>query len=131
MKALISPTQNNLVAQVENDNDIFEVAEPLYWMSCPDDVQAGWYYEQGVFVNPTPQPVPPTADENKQMAVTLLQQSDWTSIADVSNPEMSNPYLANQNEWIAYRNELRNIAVYPVDGLIPFPEQPSENWVKV
>jgi hypothetical protein len=131
MKALISPMQNNLVAQVENDSNIFEVSEPLYWIDCPDDVQAGWYYEQGIFVNPSPQPVPPTADENKQLAVTLLQQSDWTSIADVANPEMSNPYLANQDEWIAYRSKLRNIAVYPVEGLIPFPEQPSENWVEV
>jgi hypothetical protein len=131
MKALISPIQNNLVAQVENDINIFDVAEPLYWMTCPDNVQAGWYYNEGVYIDYNPNPTLPTAEENKLQATLLLQQSDWTSIADVGNPEMSNPYLGNQSEWISYRGALRQIAVYPVDGLMTFPEQPLENWVKV
>ena len=51
--ALISPNEkvyfNNAeigerVAQVEPDGQTFEVANPLYWMPCEDDVVADMYY---------------------------------------------------------------------------------------
>ena len=76
-------------------------------------------------------PSPPTAEENKATAVGLLQATDWTTIADVGNPQMSNPYLANQADFIAYRNTVRTIAVYPTAGDIDFPATPNSNWVKV
>ena len=44
---------------------------------------------------------------------------------------MSNPYLANQAEFITYRNEVRQYAVYPEAGNITWPTLPVENWVKV
>lgn len=78
-----------------------------------------------------PSPAPPTADQNKTTAAYLLSQTDWTSVADVGNPAMSNPYLANQAEFIAYRNEVRQYAVYPVAGNITFPTAPQEIWIKV
>lgn len=78
-----------------------------------------------------PPPYVPTADDNKATAVTLLQATDWTTIADVGNPQMSNPYLANQSAFIAYRNALRNIAVYPVAGDLVWPTAPVAQWVKV
>lgn len=78
-----------------------------------------------------PVPVPPTAEENKATATSLLQATDWTTIADVGNPQLSNPYLANQAEFITYRNEVRQYAVYPVAGYITWPTVPTENWVKV
>ena len=43
-------------------------------------------------------PTPPTASDNKSTAVQLLQQTDWTQIPSVSDPALSNPYLANKNE---------------------------------
>jgi hypothetical protein len=76
-------------------------------------------------------PSPPTADQNKATAASLLQATDWTTIADVGSPQMSNPYLANQTEFIAYRNEVRQYAVYPVDGYIDWPLIPEEQWVRV
>ena len=36
------------VAQVEPDDKIFEVADPLFWTDCPTDCVADyWYYKEG------------------------------------------------------------------------------------
>jgi hypothetical protein len=91
-------------------------------------VANGWINITGSY---PPPPEPPTADQNKQTASGLLSVTDWTSVADVGNPAMSNPYLANQAEFIAYRNEVRQYAVYPVAGNITFPIAPQEVWTKV
>jgi hypothetical protein len=91
-----------------------------------DNALAAWT----VANTPVPPP-PPTADQNKATAASLLQATDWTTIADVGSPQMSNPYLANQTEFIAYRNEVRQYAVYPVDGYIDWPLIPEEQWVRV
>jgi len=127
MQALISPEENNRIAEVAVQS--FEVAPPLYWVACADDVTTEWTYVDGVFVAPV---VPvPTAADNKATASSLLSATDWTTIADVGNPQMANPYLANQAEFLAYRNAVRNMAVYPVAGNITWPIVPVENWVKV
>ena len=65
--------------------------------------------------------------DNKQKASELLQQTDWTSFADVGNANLSNPYLVNQSDFIAYRSQLRQIAVYPAYDSI-FPSKPDEVW---
>jgi hypothetical protein len=67
------------------------------------------------------------AQQNKQQATTLLQQTDWTAIPDVADPEKSNPYLMNQPEFVAYRSTIRNIAVNPTYDAV-FPEAPVEVW---
>ena len=126
MKALINPIQDDIVAQVEEID--FEVAAPLFWVACDDTIKAYEYkYKQNVFVPYSPPP--PSADENKQTAIGLLQQTDWTTIADVANPEMSNPYLANQAEFIAWRSQVRAIAVNPIEGYLDiFTQMPAEVW---
>lgn len=124
MKALILDTQ---VCQVEQAD--FPVAPPLVWVDCADDVTTEWTYVDGVFI--PPQPYIPTAADNKATASGLLSATDWTTIADVGNPQTANPYLANQSEFIAYRNAVRNIAVYPVEGNLTWPTVPVENWIKV
>jgi hypothetical protein len=127
MQALISPEENNRIAEVAVQS--FEVAPPLYWVACADDVTTQWTYVDGVFAPPV---IPvPTASDNKATASGLLTATDWTTIADVSNPQTANPYLANQAEFIAYRNTVRNMAVYPVEGNLTWPTVPTENWVKV
>lgn len=63
----------------------------------------------------------------KSTAQQLLQATDWTSIADVGNPQMSNPYLVNQSEFIAYRSTVRNYAVNPVADPV-WPTPPVEQW---
>lgn len=78
-----------------------------------------------------PPPYVPTAEDNKATAVSLLQATDWTTIADVGNPQLSNPYLSNQGEFIAYRNTVRQYAINPVAGNIDWPTQPTEQWSNV
>lgn len=129
MRALINPINDNIVAQV-SEND-FEVAPPFYWVDCPDTIVAYEYqYVQGEF---TPYiPPPPTAEENKQNAISLLQQTDWTTIADVGNPQTANPYLANQVEFIQWRSQVRAIAINPTSGVLEIlNEMPKEEWVSV
>ena len=65
--------------------------------------------------------------ENKNKAAQLLQQTDWTVMSDVADPLQSNPYLTNQAEFVAYRNQLRGIAVNPTVTAV-FPTMPNEVW---
>ena len=126
MQALISPEENNRIAEVAVQS--FEVAPPLYWVACTDDVTTEWTYVDGVFVAPV---VPvPTASDNKATASSLLTATDWTTIADVASPTNS-PYLTNQAAFLAYRNTIRGIAVNPTAGNLTWPTVPVENWVKV
>jgi hypothetical protein len=76
----------------------------------------------------TPVPIePPTAEDNKAFASNLLSATDWTTIADVADP-INSPYLANQAEFITYRNLVRQIAVYPTAGDLVWPVAPTEVW---
>ena len=65
--------------------------------------------------------------ECKAQATSILQTTDWTSIADVGNPDMANPYLVNQTAFIAYRSQVRAYAVNPVENPV-WPTQPTEQW---
>lgn len=76
-------------------------------------------------------PQPPTAEQNKQTAVLLLQATDWTTIPDVADSAKSDPYLANVQDFVVYRNAVRQYAVYPVAGNINWPAVPQEVWTKV
>ena len=124
MKALISPEENNRIAEVAMQS--FEIAQPLYWVGCADDVTTEWAYVDGIFIPPVS-----TAEVNKATAVSLLQQTDWVELPSVSNPQISKPYLANQAEFIAYRNSVRQYAVYPIAGTIDWAQVPQEVWETV
>ena len=65
-------------------------------------------------------------DVCKQQASSLLYATDWTTIPDVVNTS-NNPYLTNQAEFIAYRNEVRKLAVNPVVNPT-FPTVPTAQW---
>ena len=90
----------------------------------------GWSYVNNIWVEPAP--YVPSADQNKTTAVNLLAATDWTSVADVGNPQLSNPYLANQAAFIQWRSQIRAVAVNPVAGVLDiFAQQPKEEWVTV
>ena len=74
-------------------------------------------------------PEPPTAAQNKATASSLLVATDWTTIADIALPT-SNPRLSNQADFIAYRNVIRAIAVYPPAGDIVWATAPTEVWIQ-
>jgi hypothetical protein len=103
-----------------------EFAQSQGWVSCPNEVCPGWTYVNDVFAPPAP--YVPSADDNKVKAVQLLQATDWTTIADVADPALSNPYLTNQAEFFAYRSALRAIAVNPTAGDLTWPTKPQEQW---
>jgi hypothetical protein len=113
----------NIVAVDENNVPDWVVA-PIYIQS--DTAQIGDTYENGQFIPYVPPA--PTAEQNKQNAVNKLQQTDWTTIADVADPALSNPYLTNQAEFIAWRSQIRAIAVNPTAGNLDWPVKPQEQW---
>ena len=76
-------------------------------------------------------PSPPTASDNKSTAIQFLQTTDWTQIPSVSDHALSNPYLANKNEFDIYRNSVRQYALNPVAGDITWPTLPQEVWTTV
>lgn len=53
------------IAEVEPDNKIFEVAQPLHWVDCPENCAADrWYYKDGgCFIRPEDEPMPATPVE--------------------------------------------------------------------
>ena len=91
-----------------------------------DQCVAGDYGVVAEYVPPPP--YVPTAEDNKNTAVSLLSQTDWTTIPDVADPALSNPYLTNQAEFITFRNQVRPIAINPVAGNINFPTTPTAIW---
>jgi hypothetical protein len=76
-------------------------------------------------------PSPPTAEQNKATAVSKLQATDWATIPDVADPTKSNPYLANSQDFVVYRNLVRQYAINPVAGNISWPTLPQEVWTTV
>lgn len=68
---------------------------------------------------------------NKAQAESLLQATDWTATVDINNPQYSNPYLDNQAEFLAYRSNVRKIAVNPPVTVDVWPTIPTEVWVTV
>jgi hypothetical protein len=105
------------------DQDNQDITTLPSWTNC---CLAVW-----TVANTPKPPVPPTAEDNKETAISLLQQTDWTTIPDVSDPTKSNPYLANTNDFVTYRNAVRQYAVNPVSGDITWPAIPQEVWTTV
>lgn len=128
MKALISTFEilgsGYRVAEVTSET--FFVHEPaLFWVDCPDEcIPDLWFYD-------TNQKLCRVLAEDsvykKAKALSLLQESDWASYPDVSN-KLNSPYLANQNEFIEYRNQLRAIFTSSTEGPVIWPTIPVVKW---
>jgi len=101
--------------------------EPLAdnWIACPDNVTMGWGYVDGQFIEPPPFDY---SAQNSAQAQTLLTATDWTAIASVADPVVSNPYLTNQAEFLSYRSAVRAIGVKPPTTPATFPTAPTEQW---
>jgi hypothetical protein len=102
----------------------YDETEPSQLPYIQQAIDNGWENITGSYPYPTP---PPTAADNKATASSLLSGTDWTTIADVADP-INSPYLSNQDEFIAYRNEIRKIAVYPTAGDLVWATVPVEIW---
>jgi hypothetical protein len=77
MKALICPNEpvknGYRIAQVEPDDKIFGVAEPLYWLNCSDDVVADFWFYDVTDETIKEVPVPVTVAANNQPTTTGSQ----------------------------------------------------------
>jgi len=73
-------------------------------------------------------PEPPTLEENKSTAISLLAATDWVNQPDVRNTAVV-PHLVNGNGFDTYRIAVRQYAVTPIAGYINWPAKPEEVWV--
>jgi hypothetical protein len=110
----------DLVADIVYGYDETEESQLPYIQKAIDN---GWENITGSW----PLPYVPSIEDNKSTASNLLSTTDWTTIADVADP-INSPYLANQAEFISYRNLVRQIAVYPTAGDLVWPVKPDEVW---
>lgn len=121
----------NSVVTDQAQVDPFTIFQPTYasgFIEAPDEVTFGWSLVDGSWT-PPPGPTPEQIQaQNKSQASQLLSATDWTTIPDVANPSASNPYLMNQGEFIAWRSQVRAIAVNPPTTPAVFPAQPTEQW---
>jgi hypothetical protein len=135
MKALIStiePRESGYrVAEVVANGATFPVAETMFWADCANDVEQDkfWYDPTDQTIKAIPVPVP-TAEENKATATGLLASTDWVNQPDVTNPDI-NPHLLNHAAFIAYRSQIRAIAVSPTAGNLDWPVEPTPEWSSV
>lgn len=66
-------------------------------------------------------------ENNKKQAEKLLQESDWSQYADVTNP-LNMPHLTNGDEWVTYRSSVRALAINPPVTVETWPTKPEEQW---
>ena len=124
MKALISPVENNRIVQVELNE--FPIAEPLYWIDCPDETVTNWLYSDGL-ASPPPVVSVEFTFMQKLSLVRLerdkrLSASDWTELPSVINSHDSLWIEA----WETYRKALRDLpqTISNIDDVIyPTPPQ--------
>ena len=99
------------------------------------DVLPQWALNAGAAwdaaANPPPPPAPTPEEiqaQNKATATQLLAATDWVELPSVSDPT-SNPHLLNKADFVAYRDQLRAIAVNPPTTPVnPWPTKPTEQW---
>lgn len=133
---------NNNYAIIENDKIVniavvedANFANSQGWILLPERFGIDDFYVNGNFEKKQDMPISnminfaldlPT--RNKLQAQERLKETDWTATIDVSNPQYSNPYLTNQQEFLDYRNILRQIAINPPDAEVQWPKRPTEVW---
>lgn len=101
----------------------WDISDPAQVANMEQTMETGTWTE----LSGPPPLSPPTAEQNKQRAMTLLQQTDWTELPSVSNPG-SGLYLMNAAEFVTYRDAIRQVAVYPTAGDLEWPVIPTEQW---
>lgn len=65
-------------------------------------------------------PLPPTAEQNKLIATSLLIETDWINQPDV--------IILNKDEFLDYRAIVRQYIITPISGNITWPIKPKAIW---
>jgi hypothetical protein len=140
IQSVTNPFYANAENTIVNCTIVYEgSSEAFPYTASPNDPEqsgrdlyealiAGTYGPIAAYTPPPPPTPQQIQNQNKTQATALLKQTDWTSIADVGNPQVSNPYLMNQTAFLAYRSQVRAIAVNPPTTPAVFPTQPTEQW---
>lgn len=140
MQITILSVSNPVWANAEQTRINCEIAveqypgEVLPFTASPDDVTAygpeiyadcvaGVYGPVGAYVPPPP----PSAEANKAEASRRLAATDWVNEPDVTDPARD-PHLTNYDAFLDYRAVVRRIAVYPVEGNLDWPVEPTAAW---
>ena len=106
---------------VENTIEVAELSDYPGAVDCP------FWVCIGMNIN-TPEPIfIISADANKAQAVRHLAATDWVNQPDVYDPA-NTPHLTNRDAFLAYRSQVRVIAVNPVEGNLDWPTEPSALW---
>lgn len=111
---------DTLLPFLANPNDSEEHGRNLF-----NKLIAGDYGVIAPYISPTVA----SAQENKEIAETLLFETDWINQPDV-NDSNKLPYLLNKEEFLTFREQVRIIAVSPVNGNLNWPETPKAIWQK-
>ena len=69
----------------------------------------------------------PSPNQNKAEAERRLAATDWVNQPDVYDPA-NTPHLTNHDAFLAYRSQVRAIAVNPVEGNLDWPVEPTAVW---
>jgi len=92
----------------------------------------GKWYQTWAVTAATPQEIAyretNARSENAAYGTQLLTNTDWTAIASIADPLECNPYLANRQEFLTYRNQVRNIVLNPPVETPVWPTPPAEDW---
>lgn len=102
----------------------------FYEVTLPADYSDGKYFyiNDEFVINPNWIGFDEIQSQNVTEAQQLLTNTDWASIPAVADPAQSNPYLTNQEAFLAYRSKVRDIAVNPPTSVAVFPTMPTEQW---
>ena len=114
---------NNVVADAE-------FASQQGWVLNDVNADIGWKYIDGQFIPYTPVPDYTPGEIvaiNTTTAQNLLINTDWTQLPDVSNP-LNDPRLLNLDEFNAFRDSVRKVAVNPPTTLVTFAPIPTAIW---
>lgn len=114
---------NNKIAAVATD----EYSGEMESIQAPEDFKPEY---MNYYVVIDGDLVLPWETVNKDTAEGCLQDTDWTATVDISDPQHSDPYLANQNAFLTYRSQVRSIAVNPpAFEIANWPVMPQEEWL--
>lgn len=115
---------------VDSDNKVTNIIESETallsdWIAMPDgqapNIGATWDSQTQTFTAPAAPSL--SVWENRDEAIRLLAESDWTQLPDIG--------LTTDNviDWRTYRASLRAIAKSPSAGALTWPTIPSTEYL--
>lgn len=129
--------RNPVYSAPDNSTIDCEIEHPVYgWIpftANPNDVEPLGRDIFAALIAGAAGPISPyvapiaSADDNKFEAERRLQVTDWVNQPDVYDPA-NTPHLTNRDAFLAYRSQIRAIAVNPVDGNLEWPVEPAAIW---